>query len=140
MAYPRKSPELKLICGSRQPDLPSLVHVAQDQALTDLPAAPEWLPNEVARNEWRKVGGELVKRGLLDEPRLMTLGIYCATAGKITQKYQAGDVPSAHLIAQFSKLGKELGIIGPSKQQEPAKSSASTSRLARIKERAQRTD
>src|SRR5690242_10001953 len=140
---PAKRPEyLKVLSGTVRADRPAeAAPVPEDQALTDLPEPPAWLPNDVAKDEWAKVGCELLKRGLLDTPRLTTLAMYCATAGKIAQKFQAGDMPSAHLMAQFTKLGKELGIIGSTaKQQEPAKPSAATSRLARIKERAGRTD
>lgn len=141
MPAPRLSPELKVIRGSREPDLGPKIEIPQDRALTDLPGPPAWLPNEMSRDEWAKVGGELLKRGLLDTARLTTLGMYCATAGKITQKFQAGDTPSAHLMAQFAKLGRELGIIGQSaKKQESQKPTAGTSRLASIKERAKRAD
>lgn len=140
---PVRRPEyLKVLSGTVRADRPpEVAAIPQDQVMTELPPPPEWMPNEIAKQEWANIGGELLKRGLLAVDRLMTLGIYCATSGKIAQKYQAGDIPTAHMLSQFTKLGKELGIIGnTTKQQQPEKATASTSRLASIKERANRTD
>jgi phage terminase small subunit len=137
---PAKRPTyLKVLSGTAPLDAPpDAPPVAQDRALTALPAPPDWLPNEVARQEWQKVGAALVDRGMVDDTRLMTLGIYCALTGRITQKFQAGETPAAHLVAQHSKLAKELGILGAPKGTDDTPSPASSSRLARLKERAER--
>jgi phage terminase small subunit len=142
MRGPAKKPaHLKLIAGTTRDDRPEdPPAVAGDQALVELPDPPDWLPNEEAKNEWRKIGVLLVERGQLDTSRLMSLGIYCSVAGKIAQKFRAGEMPAAHLLAQFKALGKEIGVLTTASQQSASTKPAGSSRLASLKERAQRTD
>lgn len=135
MAYPRKPLHLKLLCGSREPDRGPLVSVPEDRALTELPPAPDWLQKPLARDEWAKVGTELLQRGLLDAARLMQLGIYCGLSAAITKTLMAGDVPRSTLLRQHSALARQLGILGSATT--PSEPPRTAGRLARIKQRAQ---
>jgi hypothetical protein len=132
---------LKVISGTKRNDTPADPQpIPLDQTLLELPPAPDTLPNDIARQEWVKVGTLLLSRGLLDETRITPFTIYCALTGKIMQKFQAGDVPAAHLIAQHKSLGKELGIIGGGEKITGDKPAAETSRFASLKARSQRPD
>lgn len=83
-------------------DLP-LVDVAS-------PPPPNWLPNAHAVKEWRRLAPILAKVGLLTEGGLASLGVLCATHGKIVQVFAAGDCPPASMIATYRSLVNDFGL------------------------------
>jgi hypothetical protein len=138
---PKKPNHLRVISGTAPRDTPpEAPAIAQDQAILELPKPPFPMPNDYAQAEWDKIGTALVDRGMLSDERLMILATYCAVSGKIAQKFAAGDVPSAHLLAQQRANAKELGIIGTQGPRDDAAKPAKTSRLAQLKERARSGD
>lgn len=138
---PKKPVHLRIIAGTAPRDaVPDAPAVPEDQALIALPAPPFPMPNEVAQKEWETVGRALIERGMLNDERLMMLATYCATCGKVAQKFAAGDMPSAHLLAQQKAIAKELGILGTSGPRDDTPQPAATSRLAQLKDRATRSD
>lgn len=137
---PRKRPAwMKVLSGTQRPDRPPDEPVVPaDQVLTELPPEPTWLPNEEARQEWRRVIVLLLERGQLDPMKLGPLGVYCATHGKIQQSYTAGVMPSAHLLAQYRSMAKELGISDSRPQGPSGGAPQGEGRWAKLKERAGR--
>lgn len=139
---PNKTPvHLKIVRGTAPREaIEDAPAVAEDSALTLLPDPPFPMPNEVAKKEWQTVGSALVARGMMNDERLMMLATYCATSGKIAMKFAAGDMPSAHLIAQQKAIARDLGIIGQAATRDDTPKSTSTSRLAQLKERSKSAD
>lgn len=109
---PRKPDHLKLISGTPIRQSEETPPVGLDEALTELPSAPSWLPNDLAREEWAKVGALLVSKGWLNSLRLSALGMYCALQGKLAQQMQAGTMPSAYSMQQLRGMQRDLGITG----------------------------
>lgn len=106
MPTPRKPTNLKIIDGSRQPDIPAV-----DLPLVDyVPAAPDWLPNAHAIREWDRLAPILFNNKLLTEAGVTTLGILCSLFGKIVQLYAAGESPTGHMIAQYRALANDFGL------------------------------
>lgn len=139
MAYPRKSPELKIISGSRQPDPKTTDAPPADQVLIEVPPAPDYLRDD-ALVEWNRAARILVERGLLDEIRIPLLAMYCAILGKCQMKLKAGDVPTAHLIQQSRTLARELGITGATADSKASDADRKPNRWAKIRERANKPD
>jgi hypothetical protein len=140
---PAKRPEyLKVLSGTDRADRPADASpIALDSVITELPNPPDWVADKEARESWVRLGGDLLKRGLLDEARLELLGFYCSIGAKIKARMSLGEMPTAALVRQHASIGKELRILGTqTKQPESAAQTAKTSRLASIKERANRAD
>jgi len=111
-----------------------------ESVLTELPPAPDYLPNDEAKTEWARLSRLLLEAGRLDELKLSSLGIYCSLHGKITGMMRGGLMPSGHVLAQYRGLARELGIVQASPQaptdgNEPKK----PSRWASLKDRAQKS-
>ena len=132
---------LKGLSGTLRKDTkPDPEPIPRDQSLIELPEPPDWLPQGLAREEWKKTGALLLSRGLLDEARVIPFATYCAITGKIAQKFAAGDMPPANLVGQQRSLAKELGIIGTGGQQNGAEKPTEPGRFAGLKARSQRPD
>jgi phage terminase small subunit len=108
----RKAPDLKVVCGSRKPEPETTDEPSAEDVLAELPPAPDYLPNDEAKSEWKRTGRLLIERGWLTEMRLSALGLFCAMHGKLTQVLHAGDLPKAHLLQQYRQMQRDLGIIG----------------------------
>lgn len=106
MPTPRKPPALKAISGSREPSPP----VLELPTLASVPAAPGWLPNAHAVNEWDRLAAILVNNGLLTEAGMSALAVLCALFGKIQQLYAAGESPTGHMLAQYRALANDFGL------------------------------
>jgi hypothetical protein len=136
---PQRRPEhLKLISGTARADRPAdEPPVLPSETLAELPEAPDYLPNEDARKEWREAGQRLLDSGWLSALRLSALGMYCLLHGKILQASKAGAQPSAYLFAQYRGMQRDLGITGPTAAPKgPDDSGRKPSKWARLKQRA----
>ena len=109
MANPRKPTRLKVVAGTDQPcrRAPDPVELP---AIDAAPAAPGWLPNAHAVNEWNRLTPILCANKLLTEAGLSALGQLCALHGKIVQLYAAGEAPSASQIGTLRNLMNDFGL------------------------------
>ena len=106
MSRPSKPRPLKLIAGSRRPDvetvpLPTVDHV---------PAAPDWLPNAHAVKEWDRLAPMLHANGLLTNAGLSALAMLCAVFGKLVQMWTAGESPPGNLMGVYRLLCGDFGL------------------------------
>lgn len=106
MARARKPTPLKLITGSRKPDAPAV----DLPLVSEVPPAPEWMPNGHAVREWERLAPILVANRLLTEAGLAALGHLCAAHGGIVQLYAAGMAPNAAMLAQYRALANDFGL------------------------------
>lgn len=108
---PRRSKPnpLKSIEGTGRPDRD--VEPGVDfEKLTDVPDAPDWLPNSHAVKEWNRCAPILVANGLLTEMALSMLGHMCAMHGKMCQLLAAGESAPSSMLAQYRLLCSDFGI------------------------------
>lgn len=104
-----KPRQLKAIAGTERKDREAPEGVKFD-TLSDVPPAPEWLPNAHAVKEWDRCAPILVANNLLTELNLSMLGVMCALLGKIVQLFNAGESPTAHLLSQYNKFCNDFGL------------------------------
>ncbi len=109
MARPRKPSNLKAIAGTVQP-CRSVPEDVQFHVLSELPLAPDWLPNVHAVKEWDKLVRILHASNVLTEACLSPLEMMCALRGKIVQLYHAGETPSASLINALNAMQAGFGL------------------------------
>ncbi len=107
MAYPKKPSNLKVITGSTQPDDGPVIDLP---LVSDVPCAPDWMPNAHATKEWDRLAPILQKVGLLTEAGTSTLAHLCALHGKIVQLYAAGESPNASMVAQYRAISNDFGL------------------------------
>ena len=110
MPGPSKKPRtLKVIAGTdrkdREPD-----NVVDLPTISNVPPAPDWLPNVHAVKEWDRLAPILVANKLLTEAGLQALGHLCALHGKIVQLYAAGEAPVASMVSQLRNLINDFGL------------------------------
>lgn len=113
MGNPRTPSHLSAIQGSARPgreqayaENPAL----EFEKLTELPPAPNWMPNAYAVEEYNRCGALLLANRLLTQGSITTLATYAATHGKIAGLFLAGETPKATLIGQFLQLAGSLGL------------------------------
>lgn len=106
MPYPTKPPHLKSITGSKKP----VVKGVDVPVLAEVPAAPDWLPNSHALNEWNRLSAFLVANRMMTEGGLSGLGVLCALHGKLVQLWSAGECPTGHMLAQYRSLINDFGL------------------------------
>lgn len=109
MARPRKPNNLKAIAGTVQP-CRSVPEDVQFDILSELPSAPDWMPNAHAVKEWDKLVRILHASKVLTEACLSPLEMMCALRGKIVQLYHAGETPSASLINALNAMQAGFGL------------------------------
>ena len=99
---------LKVIQGTLQPcrDIPQ----AEFAGVTEVPNAPDWLPNMHAMKEWDRLAPILHKAGLLTEAGLSAFGMLCSLHGKIVQLFAAGECPTGHMLAQWRSITNDFGL------------------------------
>lgn len=108
MARPRKPTQLKVVAGTDRPDRAQ--SVVDLPLASDVPAAPDWLPNAHAVKEWDRLAPILHANKLLTEAGLSALGQLCALHGKVVQLYAAGEAPVASMVAQLRGLLNDFGL------------------------------
>jgi len=109
MANPKKPRALKVVSGTVQPsrdEKPSI----DLPPVSQVPAAPDWLPNAHAVKEWDRLAPILVANKLLTEAGLSALGMLCALHGKLVQLWSAGEAPVASMVAQYRNLINDFGL------------------------------
>lgn len=109
MANPRKPTSLKVVAGTDRPDR-NPPPAAELPLVSDVPLAPDWLPNAHAIKEWDRLAPILHANKLLTEAGLSALGQLCALHGKTVQLYAAGEAPVASMVAQLRGLMNDFGL------------------------------
>lgn len=109
MARARKPTTLKVVAGTDRPDR-APAEVAELPLVSDVPSAPDWLPNAHANKEWDRLAPILHANKLLTEAGLSALGQLCALHGKTVQLYAAGEAPVASMVAQLRALMNDFGL------------------------------
>lgn len=109
MSRPRKPTALKVVAGTDRPDREAAA-AAELPLVSDVPPAPDWMPNAHARKEWERLAPILHANKLLTEAGLSALGQLCALHGKTVQLYAAGEAPVASMVAQLRGLMNDFGL------------------------------
>lgn len=110
MPGPGKKPaHLKAIAGTDRKDR-APENVLDLPIISDVPEAPDWLPNAHAFKEWDRLAPILVANKLLTEAGLQALGHLCALHGKAVQLYAAGEAPNASMVGQLRNLINDFGL------------------------------
>ncbi len=110
MANPRKPAALKLIAGTDQPCRRPDADPVELPLVSEVPPAPDWLPNAHATKEWQRLAPILHGVGLLTDAGLSALGMLCALHGKLVQLWSAGESPTGHMLAQYRALVNDFGL------------------------------
>lgn len=109
MANPRKPRALKVVSGTVQP-CRDQKGAAELPTVSEVPSAPDWLPNAHAVKEWERLAPILVANKLLTEAGTSALGMLCALHGKLVQLWAAGEAPVASMVAQYRNLINDFGL------------------------------
>ena len=110
MPGPAKKPAtLKAVAGTTRKDRAAPA-AADLPTVTEVPKAPDWLPNAHAVKEWNRLAPILVANKLLTEGGTSALGVLCATHGNIVQLYAAGLAPVASMLSQYRNLINDFGL------------------------------
>lgn len=109
MPRPKKPHGLKVVAGTARPDRdgPPLVDLP---GVSEVPEAPDWMPNAHAIKEWNRLAPILHANKLLTEAGLSTLGQMCALHGKLVQLWAAGEAPNASMLSQYRGLANDFGL------------------------------
>lgn len=105
----RKPPTLKAVSGTGRKDRDPVASV-ELPVLSDVPPAPDWLPNSHAVKEWDRLAAILTANKLLTEGDLSSLGMLCALFGKIVQLYAAGEAPTASMAGALRNMENDFGL------------------------------
>lgn len=100
--------QLKSVAGTIRPDRD--VSAVVLPTISEIPSAPDWLPNAHAVKEWDRLTPILTANMLLTEAGLSALGMLCALHGKIVQLFHAGECPVASMMAQYRNLINDFGL------------------------------
>lgn len=111
MPGPSKKPAaLKAISGTSQPCRAAPPPSVELPVVTDVPPAPDWLPNAHAVKEWNRLAPILAANKLLTEGGLSALAMLCALHGKIVQLYAAGEAPTASMVSTMQSMINDFGL------------------------------
>lgn len=110
MANPRKPTSLKVVAGTDQPCRRPEVAPVELPLASEVPDAPDWLPNAHATKEWNRLAPILHGVGLLTDAGLSALAMLCALHGKLVQLWAAGESPTGHMLAQYRALVNDFGL------------------------------
>jgi phage terminase small subunit len=106
----KKRPALKSISGTTRTDRQEPAPSVALPAVSDVPEAPDWLPNAHAIKEWNRLASILTANKLLTEGGLSALGMLCSLHGKLVQLWAAGEAPTGHMLAQYRNLINDFGL------------------------------
>ena len=108
--------------------------------LQEVPAPPDWLVNESARNEWNRLAPLLVANGLLTEGALSVLAHACSMHGVITRSFAAGEHPKAATLGIYRLMVNDFGLTPATRDKvSPAKAPTTANRFHRSGHRPQST-
>jgi len=106
----KKAATLKSISGTTQRCRTAPPPAVELPVVTEVPKAPDWLPNAHAVKEWNRLAKILTANGLLTEGGLSALGMLCALHGKIVQLYAAGEAPTASMASTLQSMINDFGL------------------------------
>lgn len=109
MPNPKKPPQLKILQGTKRP-CRDTTPTADIELVSDIPQAPDWLPNPDAVTEFNRLASILHANRLLTPGGVGALAHMCALYGKLVQLWRAGETPSGHLMAQYRNLSNDFGL------------------------------
>ena len=110
MPGPGKKPAgLKVVAGTERKDRAAASSV-ELPTVSEVPNAPDWLPNSHAVKEWERLAPILVANKLLTEAGTSPLGMLCALHGKLVQLWAAGEAPVASMVSQYRNLINDFGL------------------------------
>ena len=78
--------------------------------LCALPDAPDWLPNEAAKEEWKALGAVLIRSKRLTELGLTPFAHLCAINGRIKQDWAEQTCPATALLSLSQKYMSDFGL------------------------------
>jgi phage terminase small subunit len=105
---PPKPNNVKKLRGTDEPR--ALRDEVEFEAVSEVPPAPDWLPNAHAVKEWDRLAPILHAAGLLTEAGLSAMGQLCALHGKVVQLYAAGESPNANMVSQLRAFINDFGL------------------------------
>lgn len=106
----KKPPALKAVAGTDRKDRNAPAPAVSLPTVSEVPDAPDWLPNAHAIKEWNRLAAILTANKLLTEGGLSALGMLCALHGKLVQLWTAGEAPTGHMMAQYRNLINDFGL------------------------------
>jgi len=110
MPGPGKKPAgLKVVAGTQRKDREQPPPVDLP-TISEVPSAPDWLPNAHAIKEWDRLAPILVANKLLTEAGMSPFGMLCALHGKLVQLWSAGESPVASMVSQYRNLINDFGL------------------------------
>lgn len=111
MGRPRTPEHLKVVAGTARADRPPPTDGAiLIPSLDEMPEMPEWLRDERAQAEWRRLGPILLRYKLLTEANVNAFASLCAIHGVVSRFYADGRFPSPAMMAQQKTLWTEFGL------------------------------
>jgi phage terminase small subunit len=111
MPGPGKKPHaLKLVAGTDRKDRAPAIAPVELPLVSEVPDAPDWMPNPHAVKEWNRLAPILHAVGLLTDGGLSALGKLCALHGKLVQLWAAGESPTGHMLAQYRAMVNDFGL------------------------------
>lgn len=107
---PKKATTLKSISGTQQKSRAVPPPAVDLPLVSEVPAAPDWLPNAHAVKEWNRLAPILTANKLLTEGGISALAMLCAAHGKIVQLYSAGEAPTASMMSTLQSMINDFGL------------------------------
>lgn len=108
MPNPGKPHALKVLSGSRR--ISNAGPAVSFTPLTEAPPVPDWLLNDEARSEWRRLVPILIATRLMSPALVSVLGHVCNLHGSIARTLAVGAMPKPALIAQYRLLLNDFGL------------------------------
>ena len=103
-----KPQALKVLSGTVRKDRARTI--VDFPLLLEAPPAPDWLPNQHAVDEWRRLTQILLANRMLTHAGLTPLAHLCAWHGAIVGAYAKGEVPPAAAITALRGLAGDYGL------------------------------
>jgi hypothetical protein len=111
MSGPKRLPRtLRLLRNTLKPCRDEPATSPSLPAIDDAPTAPAWMRDVVAVSEFRRLGALLAINKMLTAGRVDTLADYCMLSARTQAAWQAGETPSAALLAIKRKLAGDLNL------------------------------
>lgn len=111
MPGPSKTPRgVKLLRNTLQPCRDSLPATPALPPIDGAPSAPAWLTDITAVSEFRRLAAVLTATKLLTAGNVSLLAHFVMLHARITAAWQAGETPSAALMAVYRRLAGDLGL------------------------------
>ncbi|MBH2010059.1 MAG: hypothetical protein I8H71_10200 [Xanthomonadaceae bacterium] len=129
MPNPGKPHALKVLTGSRR--ISKTGPAVSFTPLTEAPPAPEWLLNDEARTEWRRLVPILVATRLINPALVSVLGHVCCLHGSIARTLAAGAMPKPALVAQYRLLLNDFGLTPAARDKVATPRADAANRFAR---------